>query len=141
MQVYKIWFVIYLSNSKSLEHDELLHDAKDLPDHLLHGGGPALVAGPAPVDAPVVPYVWLAVGADQVSITTGIYLPWWTHLLIAGWALRDQGGRRRNIPDRFLFRIVIGCPVMQFSPQCCFPIFHLSHTCFLLVQNFIQLLL
>ena len=117
MQVYNILFVIYLSNTKSLGHEELLHDVKDLPDHLLHGGGPALVAGPAPVDALVILDVWLAVRADQVSIPTGVDLSWRTHLFIAGWALRDQGGRRRNIPDRFLFRIVIGCSFMQFSPQ------------------------
>ena len=94
MQVYNILFVIYLSNTMSLEHDEPLHDAKDLPDHLLHGGGPAIVAGPAPVDAPVVPYVWLAVGAYQMAVATSIYLPWWAHLFIAGWALRDQESGR-----------------------------------------------
>ena len=59
----RLLLVIYFSKTNPLGYDELLHDAKDLPDHLLHGGGPAFIAGPAPVDAPVVPYVWLAVGA------------------------------------------------------------------------------
>ena len=105
-------FVIYFSKTKPLGHDELLHDAEDLPDHLLHGGGPAIVAGPAPVDAHVVLYVWLAEGAYQMAVAASVYLPWGAHLFIAGWALRDQGGGRTNIPDRFLFMIVIGSPVV-----------------------------
>ena len=69
-----------------------LHDAEHLPDHLLHGGGPADIQGltvalvqlhPGPTD-----------GADQVPIAAGEYLQGRLHALHADGTLRDQGGRR-----------------------------------------------
>jgi hypothetical protein len=69
-----------------------LQDAEHLPDHLLHGGGPAHIQGltvalvhvhPGPAD-----------GADQVSIAAVKYLQGRPHALHADGTLRDQGGRR-----------------------------------------------
>ena len=71
---------------------EVLHDAKYLPDHLLHGGGPAHVHGLA--EALGGPQ--LAGGADEMTITTGKYLERRLHGLIADRAGGEQGGRRRR---------------------------------------------
>ena len=125
---------------KPLKNYNDLHDAKDLPDHLLHGGGPALVAGLAPGDALVPLDLWLAVRTYQMTIPTGHYLLRGPHLFIAGWALRDQGGGR-NIPGTFSFWILVERPIVEFNPQCLLPVLHLSQTSFLAVKSFIQFLL
>ena len=67
--VHQFLQVLTLSHKyNSVKYDDVLHDAKDLPDHLLHGGGPALVAGLAPGDALVPLDQWLAIRTYYVTI-------------------------------------------------------------------------
>ena len=68
----------------------LLVDVEYRPDHLLHGGGPACVHGLAVAHGDL----WLAGGADEVTITPGEYLERRLHPLIADRAGGEQGGRR-----------------------------------------------
>ena len=77
-----------------MAYAEVLHNAEHPPDNLLHGGGPASVTGFAPVDAHIVPDTGPAIGADEMSISTGKNLAGWSHLIKTGRTLRYLRGRR-----------------------------------------------
>ena len=79
-----------LSTHCIVQHYEYLLNVEYGPDHLLHGGGPACVHGLAVAHGDL----WLAGGADEVTITTGEYLERRLHPLIADRAGGEQGGRR-----------------------------------------------